>query len=116
MNLHHGTLTVNGSYDNDNALLDISGSNAAEIPVIALDGGTSTIPNVYVGNGHNGVLNVVGGATLSTSTLTVGLNSGGNGTVSISGANSKIQLTGGGKSYIGGGGGLSTTPVREQKF
>ena len=103
VSLSHGSLTVTGTYNNGNTTQSVDGIIATDSPVLTLSGGaTSTgLTGLYVGEFRKGTVTVVGGSTLNASTLYVGTQTGGNGTISVSGANSKIQLSGGFTSYVG---------------
>jgi autotransporter-associated beta strand protein/T5SS/PEP-CTERM-associated repeat protein len=103
LNTTNGSLTVTGTFNNGNTTQFIDGNTASASPQLILDAGatTSALSDVFVGVARRGTVTVQNGSTLTTNDLQVGVSSGSNGSVVISGPNSKAQLSLNFNSYIG---------------
>ncbi len=105
-----GTLVIDGgaSFENDTTWIGWAAGSEGHVTVSG-PGSTwtgirtqaTTFPAIYVGNAGTGSLTVEnGGSILNMSAVHVGREAGGNGTVTVTGANSYLRS---GEFYIGGG-------------
>ena len=97
LNIYNGEFIMDGGIFDTRPLLTIDGNNDSDLPILRFknqSNGSMEHQSLLIGDGHRGSVVVSEGSKLNNSNVNLGINSGGNGTLTVTGENSSWETSG----------------------